>query len=218
MKRRFLFPIFVLMPLTACVASNINHVRAITRSENQVVKIGDSIVVEPRVLQHEGQSKVVQGQIILPDGTSQAGKSFVVSMPGVYRVEYRAFFGIEEVSESIYYHCYRESGDLFISSNPNNKAVNGEFSYSDKSNKIRGAKLKLDASTKYTFDGVIDFNTFNANESFFRFIVDPSKQGESDIESFNVRLTDVNDETNYVDILVSDSGLENVAALTFIVF
>ena len=209
MKRCFLFPIFVLMPLTACSMNNINHVRAITRSENQVVKIGDVITVEPRVLQHESESKVVQGQIILPDGTSQAGKSFAVTMPGVYRVEYRAFFGIEEVSESIYYHCYRESGDLFISSNPNNKAVNGEFSYSDKSNKIKGAKLKLDASTKYTFDGVIDFNTFNANESFFRFIVDPSKQGESDIESFNVRLTDVNDDTNYVDILVSDSGLEN---------
>ena len=209
MKRRFLFPIFVLMPLTACVASNINHVRAITRSENQVVKIGDSIVVEPRVLEHEGESKVVQGQIILPDGTSQAGKSFVVSMPGVYRVLYRAFFGVEEVSESIYYHCYRESGDLFISSNPNNKAVNGEFSYSDKTNRIKGAKLKLDASTKYTFDGEIDFSTFDPNEPFFRFIVDTSKQGESDIESFTVRLTDVNDDTNYVDMLVSDSGIEN---------
>ena len=209
MKRRFLFPIFVLMPLTACSIHNFNYVRAITRSENHVVKIGDSIIVEPRVLEHEGETKVVQGQIILPDGTSQAGKSFVVSMPGVYQVLYRTFFGLEEVSESIYYHCYRESGDLFISSNPNNKAVNGEYSFSDKNNKIKGAKLKLDANTKYTFDGEIDFTTFDPNEPFFRFIVDTSKQGSSDIESFSVRLTDVNDDTNYVDLLVTDSGPEN---------
>ena len=209
MKRRFLFPFFVLMPLTACVASNVNHVKAITRSENYIVKIGDSITVEPRILEHESETKVVQGQIILPDGTSQAGKSFVVSMPGVYQVLYRAFFGIEEVSESIYYHCYRESGDLFVSSNPNKKAVNGEFSYSDKNNKIKGAKLQLDASTKYTFDGEIDFSTFDSEEPFFRFIVDTSKQGESDIESFSVRLTDVNDETNYVDMLITDSGISN---------
>ena len=113
MKKRYLLPIFVLMPLTACSLSNINQVRAITRTENNVVKIGDIIQVESRTLVHEQESKVVQGQIILPDGTSQAGRSFEVKMPGVYQVLYRAFFGVEEVSESIYYHCYRESGDLF---------------------------------------------------------------------------------------------------------
>ena len=64
MKRRFLFPIFVLMPLTACSLSNINVVRAITRTENEVVKIGDVITVEPRSLVHDGESKVVNGQII----------------------------------------------------------------------------------------------------------------------------------------------------------
>ena len=209
MKRRYLLPIFVLMPLTACVAGNINQVRAITRTENNVVKIGDIINVESRTLEHEGESKVVQGQIILPDGTSQAGRSFVVNMPGVYQVLYRAFFGVEEVSESIYYHCYRESGDLFTSSNPNNKAVNGEFSYSDRTNKIKGAKLKLDANTVFTYDGVIDFNTYDPEESFIRFVVDTSKQSFADLETFIVRLTDVNDSSNYVDLQVSDSGLEN---------
>lgn len=209
MKKRYLLPIFVLMPLTACSLSNINQVRAITRTENNVVKIGDIIQVEPRTLVHEQESKVVQGQIILPDGTSQAGRSFEVKMPGVYQVLYRAFFGVEEVSESIYYHCYRESGDLFVSSNPSNKAVNGVFSYSDKNHKIQGAKLKLDANTVFTYDGVIDFNTFDPEESFIRFIVDTSKQGFSDIETFVVRLTDVDDSSNYVDLQVSDSGLEN---------
>ena len=130
-------------------------------------------------------------------------------MPGVYQVIYRAFFGVEEVSESIYYHCYRQSSDMFISSNSSNKAVNGEFSYSDKTNKIKGAKLTLDSNTVYTYDGTIDFNTFNPDESFIRFIVDTSKQGESDIESFTIRLTDVNNSRNYVDLLITDSGIEN---------
>ena len=211
MKRRYLFPIFVLMPLTACSLGNINYVRAITQTEDVTVKIGDVINVEPRTLIYEGQSKTVNGQIFLPDGTSQSGKSFTITQPGVYQVLYRAFFGVEEVSQSVYYHCHRQSGDLFVSSNPSNKAVNGLFSYSEKTNKIQGAKLKLDTNTVFTYDGVIDFNTFDPNESFIRFIVDTSKQGESDLESFIVRLTDIEDPSNYIEMMVSDSGILNDA-------
>lgn len=209
MKRRYLFPIFILMPLTACVASKVNYVRAITQTEDVVVKIGDVIEVEPRRLEYEGDSKTVNGQIFMPDGTALAGKSFTITMPGVYQVLYRAFFGVEEVSESIYYHCHRQSGDLFISSNPSNKAVNGAFSYTGKDNKIQGARLKLDTTTVFTYDGVIDFNSFNPNESFIKFIVDPSEQGESDMESFTIRLTDVEDSNNYIDFLITDSGKLN---------
>ena len=206
MKRRFLFPLFILAPLTACSVANVYQVRAIINEENFVVKIGDIVPVEQRRLVHNDEEKIVQGQIILPDGTSQAGKSFTVNMPGVYTVEYRAFFGTEEVAQYIYYHCYRESGDLFLSSSSINKATTGEYSYNTKTSKAQGAKLKLDANTVFTYDGVIDFSSFDKDAPFIEFIVDTSSQGSSDLESFTVRLTDADDSTNYVDITVTDSG------------
>ena len=170
------------------------------------IKIGDKINVEPRTLEYEGEKKTVSGQIILPDGSSKVGKAFTVEMPGIYTVSYRAFFGTHEESVSLYYHCHRTSGDFFISSNKNNPALSGEYSHPITNGSIKGAVLNLDTSTTYTFDGEIDFSSYDFSNSFIDFVVDTSKQNSSDIESFTIRLTDTEDEGNYVDITVTDSG------------
>ena len=170
------------------------------------VKIGDVFEVEPRILEYEGQSKTVNGQIILPDGTSKEGKQFTISMPGVYTVNYRAFFGTHEVSYSKLYHCHRTSADFIISSESSNKPQVGEYSHPLKSGEIKGAKLILDSKTTFTYEREIDFSTYNSNESFVDVIVDTSQSGTSDLETFTIRLTDVDNNNNYVDITVTDSG------------
>ena len=170
------------------------------------VKIGDVISVESKTLVYEGNSQTVGGQIILPDGTSKAGNKFTIEMPGVYTVKYSAIFGVHEETVYIYYHCHRSSGDFFISSNANNPALTGEYSHPVKNGTIKGAILKLDSKTTFTYDKEIDFSSYDFNDSFIDFVIDTSKQATSDIETFTVRLTDVEDNNNYVDITVTDSG------------
>ena len=206
MKNKIFFSLLVFLPLTSCHFSNMHQVKALLADENYVVEKGDVIEVAPRKLVHEGEEKIVQGQIIFPDGTSKSGKSFTVTMPGVYTVNYQAIFGMEEVKESLFYSCYRTSGDLFLSSNEDNMPQTGEYSFNTKTSIIQGAKLKLDSKTVFTYDGVIDFTTFSSDEPFLEFIVDTSKQGSSDLESFMVRLTDVDDPNNYVELSITDSG------------
>lgn len=170
------------------------------------VKIGDVFEVEPRVLEYEGQRKTVDGQIILPDGTSKEGKQFTIKMPGIYTVNYRAFFGAHEVSVSKFYHCHRTSADFFTSNDTRNKPQNGEYSHPIKSGEIKGAKLILDSKTTFTYEREIDFSTYGSVDSFIDVIVDTSQTGTSDLETFTIRLTDVEDNNNYVDITVTDSG------------
>lgn len=207
MKNKFVIPsIFLALSISIIGGSKYTYAKVLAESESHVVEAGDVITVEPRTLVHDGQSKVANGQIIFPDGSSKSGKSFTISMPGVYKVIYSAIFDTEEVSESVTYSCYRTSGDFFITSNERNRPTIGEYTYNTRTSNIQGAKLSLDSRTTFTYDGIIDFKSFSANTPFIEFMVDTEKQGESDIESFTIRLADIDDINNYVDITVRDSG------------
>lgn len=209
MKKRLLFLVPSLFLLPSCL-SNVSYTyKAKVMYRDEIVdnvKIGDKIEVEPRTLTYQGESKTVDGQIILPDGTSQAGKSFTITMPGKYFVKYRAFFSLHEESYTLCYHCHRTSGDFFLSSEKNNPAGAGEYSHPLNTESIQGAVLTLDSKTTYTYDGVIDFNSFSFENSFIDFVVDTSKQATSDIETLTIRLMDIEDSNNYIDITVTDSG------------
>ena len=207
MKNKLLIPsLFIALSISVIGGSKFTYAKVLADSEYRIVETGQVINVESRTLVHDAESKVADSQIIFPDGSSKAGKSFTISMPGVYRVIYSATFGAEVINETIFYKCYRTSANMFISSNEKNQPSTGEYTYNTKTSNIQGAVLTLDSHTTFTYDGVIDFNTFGSNNPFFEFMVDTEKQGESDLDSFTIRLTDVDDFNNYVDITVKDSG------------
>lgn len=207
MKKWLIVPALLL--LTSCYATEKSSFEPVVLYRNETIdgiKIGDKIAVEPKTITYEGQSKVVNGEIITPDGSCKVGKVFEIEMPGIYEVRYRAFFGTHEEKISIFYHCHRTSGDFFIPSDKNNPALSGEYSHPVNTGVIKGAKLLLDSKTTFTYDGEIDFSSLDPNKSFIEFIVDTSKQETSDLESFTVRLTDTEDPNNYIDINIGDSG------------
>lgn len=175
-------------------------------SMDNIVTIGDVIDVPMMELTHGTETKKVEGLIVYPDGSSRAGKRFTISMPGVYQVIYRALFGLEQEEKVFTYTCHRTSGSFFESSNRLYSASYGEYSFSNKSSPIKGAKLTLAPGTTYYFDQIIDFSSFDSDTSFIEYIVDTSVQGESDLETLTIRLTDVDDSSNYVDITTTDSG------------
>ena len=207
MKVKLLIPSFLFaLTLAPLFSHNYQSAQVLAMDENYIVHIGDSIQVPNRTLVHNSESKVVKGQVIFPDGSSKSGRSFIVSTPGAYQVVYRAYFGAEEVKEIITYTCNRESGDFFTSNNSKNPASSGEYTYNTSLNSVQGAVLKLESKQIFTLNEILDFNTFSSNTPFFEFVVDTLKQGESDLETLTIRLTDVEDNTNYVDITATDSG------------
>ena len=206
-KRLLLLPLLVLS-LGTVSAHLVSNKPSVLYADQTIdnVKIGDTFTVEQKTLVYNDESKVVDGQIILPDGTSKSGKQFTIEMPGKYTVNYRAFFGTHEESLSIFYHCHRNSGDFFETSEKSNPAKAGAYSHQLKNGDIQGAKLTLNSKTTFTYVSEIDFSSFGSSNPFIEFIVDTSKQNTSDLETLTIRLTDVEDNNNYVDISVTDSG------------
>lgn len=208
MRKKLLLLPFLVLALGTVSAHSVSTKPSVLYADQTIdnVKIGDTFIVEQKTLVYNEQSKVVDGQIILPDGTSQEGKQFTIQMPGIYSVNYRAFFGTHEESLSIYYHCHRNSGDFFESGEKSNLAKAGSYSHELKNGEIKGAKLTLNSKTTFTYVSEIDFSSFSSSNPFIEFIVDTSRQNTSDLETLIVRLTDVVDNNNYVDISVTDSG------------
>ena len=207
MKAKLLIlSIFFAVMLTPLFSHDYLPAKVLAADENYIVHVGDSIQVPTRTLVHNSETKEVPGQIMFPDGSSKSGRSFIVTTPGAYQVVYRAYFGVEEEKETITYTCNRESGDFFTSNNAKNPATSGKYTYNTTLKSVQGAVLKLETKQVFTLNEVLDFNTFSSSNPFFEFIVDTSKQGESDLETLTIRLTDVEDSTNYVDITATDSG------------
>lgn len=208
MKKAKIFLSIISLSLLSTSLALFNQDSAINISaESEIIDVsyGDVIAVNKKTLTYLGQSKEVEGQIILPDGTAKKGKNFVVDNYGTYQVIYRAFFGVQEVSYIIQYKCIRTSRDLFTPTTP--KTVNnGEYSFD---NSIKGAVLTLANRNQVTFNQVLDFNYLDPTTPIIEFIVDPATQGEADISKFTVRLTDFDNSNNYVDIIIEDSTMVN---------
>ena len=172
MRKKLLLLPFLVLALGTVSAHSVSTKPSVLYADQTIdnVKIGDTFIVEQKTLVYNEQSKVVDGQIILPDGTSQEGKQFTIQMPGIYSVNYRAFFGTHEESLSIYYHCHRNSGDFFESSEKSNLAKAGSYSHELKNGEIKGAKLTLNSKTTFTYVSEIDFSSFSSSNPFIEFI------------------------------------------------
>lgn len=197
---------FALLLSLATISFNVNSAKLLLASETHNVEKGEKVAVEDRILVHGGESKTVKGQIIFPDGTYRQGNSFVANEAGLYRVSYKAHFGVEEVEENIDYVRNIVAEDFFTFSGASGSISSGEYRYNTETKKVRGAQYDITNWSTLRSKNLIDFTTLGANTPFLEFIVDPSAQSSSDIEQFTIRLTDAENEENYVDIIVKDSG------------
>ena len=222
LRHLLLFPLFVL-PLSCSSGSEVlNATPLVLRStEHHDVFIGDVIKVQPRTLQYQGESKVVDGQIITPSENTFTGHEFTVSEPGLYRVVYKAYFGFHEEIQEIEYLCKRKSEDFFDITNP--VAISyGEYRHNTASYHHEGVLIDVKNGTEVKFNmplstedfltdqipepnkGYKDRTTGAVASSLIDFLVDPSTYMDIDFDLLTIRLTDSIDKSNYVDVIISD--------------
>ena len=198
------------------------QIKVLATTEHHEVFINDIIDVEPRILEHNGESKVVNGQIITPNGDTYEGHSFSVEDPGLYKVVYKAYFGFHEEIQEIEYLCKRKSADFFDITNP------VEVSYGDyrhNTNKYHHEGLLIDVKngTEIKFNMPLSVDDFLTEQNIdegknFRdrsmgaqakplidFLIDPATYMQRDFDTLTIRLTDSVDSSNYVDILIHDA-------------
>ena len=190
-------------------------------SEEEIKNIFLNDVVEmPKIkLTHQDEEAIVDGKVIFPSGSTYTGKSFTAKEHGLYRVVYEKYFGHEKVEKTFKYLCQRRSEDYFRF-NETVKSSYGDFRYNDRKNHHSGVILDVENGATITFNEPLDMKDFMVEQkpepgepennpissmnitakSLIDFVIDPTTQGKYDFSSLLIRLTDVDDARNYVDI------------------
>ena len=222
LNKLIIFPLLVLPLFCTSIKDSKQKIKVLATTEHYDVFMDDVIDVEPRILEYNDESKVVNGQIITPSGNTYEGHSFVVEEAGLYKVIYKAYFGFHEEIQEIEYLCKRKSADFFDITNP------VEVSYGDyrhNTNKYHHEGLLIDVKngTEIKFNMPLSTDDFLTEQNIdegknFRdrsmgaqakplidFLIDPATFMERDFDTLTLRLTDSVDKSNYVDILIHDA-------------
>lgn len=221
--RKFLIFPFLSLPLFVSPLKDTRmEIRVLATTEHFDVFINDIIDVEPRVLEHNSESKVVNGEIITPNGDTYSGHSFTIEEPGLYRVIYKAYFGFHEEMQEIEYLCKRKSADFFDITNPVDISY-GEYRHNTNDYHHEGVLIDVKNGSEVKFNMPLSVDDFLSEQNIdsgkgykdrsvgatakplIDFMVDPSKLMETDFDALRIRLTDSVDSTNYVDIIISDA-------------
>ena len=222
LSKFLIFPLLALPLIASPLKGTKSEVRVLASTEHYDVFINDIVNVEPRTLQYNSESKVVNGEIITPSGNTYSGHSFAIEEPGLYRVVYKAYFGYHEEIQEIEYLCRRKSADFFDITNPVNISY-GEYRHNTSKMHHEGVLIDVKNGSEVKFNlplSVDDFLTeqnIDAGKGFrdrstgatakplIDFLIDSSTFMDVDFDAMTIRLTDSVDRTNYVDIVLSDA-------------
>ena len=203
MKKRLL-PLFALSTLGLVFSLPCINVSA----EGEIpstLSVGDTLNLPNKTISYNGETKSAEILILSPNGATYSGNSLTIEEAGVYTVTYRAFFGSHEEKETHKIRVDYTPCDLF-KANDGVDLKRGSFSYEES---FSGVKATFKSSGSLTFAKPIDLNKIGTSTPLVSFIIDPSTKGSSDFSTFNIKIIDAYDESNYVIINCVDSGTIN---------
>lgn len=148
----------------------------------------------PKVkLNVNGEDVLAKTLLYKPDGTAVSGKAanldqagqytlmFVANKDGVVKTEKKTFKVISPIAT--------------FSSKGNELQY-----YTD--NEDSGLKISASSGAVATFSRIVDLSKITKNDTFIRFKAMPKFEGSNEIEKFEIKLTDIYDESNYLTFRV----------------
>ena len=222
LNKLIIFPLFVLPLFCTSIKDSKQQIKVLATTEHYDVFMDDVIDVEPRILEFNDESKVVNGQIVTPSGNTYEGHSFTIEEPGLYKVIYKTYFGFHEEVQEIEYLCKRKSADFFEITNPVDISY-GEYRHNTNKYHHEGVLIDVKNGTEIKFNMPLSTEDFLTEQNIdegkgfkdrsigasakplLDFLIDPSKLMEVDFDHLIIRLTDSVDKTNFVDIYIDDA-------------
>lgn len=204
--------------------SRSDYISVLAEDVVETIFLGDKVTVENKTLVHGSDYQTVSGKIITPNGNSYAGREFTAKEHGQYKVVYEALFGSYKETKTITYLCQRRSSDYFTVDG-GTKVSYGDFRYNTKKYSHSGVIFDVKNGSQIKFNEPLDMNDFLVPQpiesgktfrdpsmdmyahSLIDFLVDPSKQYETDFTQLVFTLTDTEDPFNYVEIRLKDAGV-----------
>lgn len=223
-KPLFLLVSILLGGLVFTSLSQTNYISVLAEDVIENIFLGDKVTVENKTLVHGTDYQNVQGKIITPNGNSYVGREFTAKEHGQYKVVYEALFGSYKETKTITYQCQRRSSDYFTVDS-GTKVSYGDFRYNTKKYNHSGVIFDVKNGSEIKFNEPLDMNDFLVSQpieagktfrdpsmdmyakSLIDFLIDPSKQYETDFTQLVFTFTDTEDPFNYVEIRLKDAGV-----------
>ncbi len=171
--------------------------------------VGDVIDAEDYTISYDGGS--VQAEkltVVRPSGGVYGGSSFVAEQAGWYEVTYYATVNGEKVEKQCRYLAIRQPEDLIIADEGTTVSY-GKYEVEspyEMTQNTYGAIVAFKAGQSITFNAKIKTSKLTANYNILDFIVMPSVFKETDFEKLTIRVSDAEDASNYVEIIVLSSN------------
>lgn len=171
-------------------------------AETQYQSINDIAAIQvygteyqiPKVkLDVNGEQVIAKTLLYKPDGTAVSGKSANLDQAGEYTLMFVANRNGTVKTEK---KTFKVIAPITTFSSKGNTAQY----YSD--NEDSGLKISASSGTVATFSKVIDLSKITKENTFIRFKATPKFEGSNEIEKFEIKLTDIYDESNYLTFRV----------------
>ena len=180
------------------------------------VYIGD--VIEAKDYKMNSANVYAEGmKIVYPSGGIYGSDKFTIEQAGRYQVTYYATVDGNRVEETKNYMAIRRPQDMIIA-DENMKVEYGKFFVGscpyELTKDTYGAKVHFKAGQSITFATNLKVADLTADFNFLEMIVEPSVYGETDFDNLTVRVTDLADETNYVEYIIQTSNVVDGAGMT----
>ena len=210
-KRDFRCIFIVLVFLFLCIAPfALKHEKV--SAENAVYEeicVGDIIEAEQyKIACEDGNVKAEGLTAVFPSGGMYGGDKITITQAGKYQVTYYATVDGQRVEETRYYMAVRMPQDVIVAEEGmqiDYGKYEVESPYEIK-NETYGAVVTFKVGQSITFTTNVKTANLTKDYNLFELIVMPSVFKETDFERLAIRITDAEDETNYVDVLVISSN------------
>lgn len=142
----------------------------------------------------EIDGKYIEAQTILvkPNGEKTSAEAVTLDTAGVYYVQF--WYNGRQVTEQQKFTVYYPYVEF------NGKGSTAEYSEGD------GLKIKTRAGVRATFNRIIDLSAVGANDALIKMYVTPTVAGNQDFSKFDIILTDIHDESNYLTIEIVNTN------------
>ena len=211
---RFSLMIIVALCLTAMFTlSSFKSVTVSAAGDVETILIGDVIEAKDFEISHGGSKVNAENMtIVYPNGGVYGGDSFEVQQAGIYQITYQATVDGQKVEQTQKYKALRRPQDMVIGEEGMQISY-GKFFVPHETLKVqkdvKGAIVNFRSGQTIGFATNIPTEKLTENFNILDLIVMPSVYGETDFERLTVRVTDVDNAANFIEIIIDSSNPED---------
>ena len=176
----------------------------------EMVYVGDVIEAEQHEITCDNGSVKAEGlTAVYPSGGVYGGDKITITQAGKYQVTYHATVDGQRVEETRYYMAARMPKDVIVAEE-GMQVDYGKYEVEspyEMKNETYGAVVTFKEGQSITFNTKVKTAKLTKDYNLFELIVMPSVFKETDFERLTIRVTDAEDEANYVDVVVNTSNI-----------